>query len=34
VVVVSSDNEVASGVRALGARALPAAALVRLLGRG
>jgi predicted RNA-binding protein with PIN domain len=34
VVVVSSDNEVAGGVRALGARALPAAALVRLLGRG
>jgi len=34
VVVVSSDNEVAGGVRALGARALPATALVRLLGRG
>ncbi len=34
VVVVSSDNEVAGGVRALGARAVPAAALVRMLGRG
>jgi predicted RNA-binding protein with PIN domain len=34
VVVVSSDNEVAGGVRALGARAVPSVALVRLLGRG
>ncbi len=34
VVVVSSDNEVAGGVRALGARAGPSPALVRLLGRG
>jgi predicted RNA-binding protein with PIN domain len=34
VVVVSSDNEVAGGVRALGARPVPSAALVRLLGRG
>ncbi len=33
VVVVSSDNEVAAGVRAAGARPVPAAALVRLLGR-
>jgi predicted RNA-binding protein with PIN domain len=34
VVVVSSDNEVAGGVRALGARPVPATVLVRLLGRG
>ena len=34
VVVVSTDNEVASGVRAAGARAVPAAALLRLVGRG
>jgi predicted RNA-binding protein with PIN domain len=34
VVVVSSDNEVASGVRAAGARPVPAAALLRLVGRG
>jgi predicted RNA-binding protein with PIN domain len=34
IVVVSSDNEVARGVRASGARALPAGALLRLLGRG
>ncbi|MFN0282846.1 MAG: NYN domain-containing protein, partial [Kineosporiaceae bacterium] len=33
VVVVSSDGEVASGVRAHGARPVPSAALVRLLGR-
>jgi predicted RNA-binding protein with PIN domain len=34
VIVVSSDNEVATGIRASGARAVPAAALVRLLSRG
>jgi predicted RNA-binding protein with PIN domain len=34
VVVVSSDNEVVSGVRAAGARAVPATALLRLLARG
>jgi predicted RNA-binding protein with PIN domain len=34
VVVVSSDNEVVGGVRALGARPVAADALVRLLGRG
>jgi len=34
VVVVSSDGEVASGVRAAGARAVPSTALLRLLGRG
>ncbi|HYJ74593.1 MAG TPA: NYN domain-containing protein [Kineosporiaceae bacterium] len=33
VVVVSSDKEVASGVRAAGARPVPAAALLRLLAR-
>jgi predicted RNA-binding protein with PIN domain len=33
VVVVSSDREVADGVRAAGAYAVPAAALLRLLGR-
>jgi predicted RNA-binding protein with PIN domain len=33
VVVVSSDREVAHDVRALGARPVPSAALVRLLGR-
>jgi hypothetical protein len=31
--VVSSDREVAEGVRAAGARALPAAALLRRLQR-
>ncbi len=34
VVVVSTDAEVASGVRALGARPVPSSALVRLLARG
>ncbi len=34
VVVVSSDNEVVRDVRAGGARAVPAGALLRLLGRG
>ncbi len=34
VVVVSSDREVADGVRTAGARALPAAALIRRLARG
>jgi predicted RNA-binding protein with PIN domain len=34
VVVVSSDGEVVSGVVAAGARAVPAQALLRLLGRG
>ena len=34
VVVVSSDGEVASGVRASGARPVASAALVRLLARG
>jgi predicted RNA-binding protein with PIN domain len=34
VVVVSSDREVADGVRRSGARPVPAAALVRRLGRG
>jgi predicted RNA-binding protein with PIN domain len=34
VVVASSDNEVAGGVRVLGAHAVQATALVRLLGRG
>ena len=34
VVVVSSDKEVASGVRAAGARPVPATALLRLLARG
>ena len=34
VVVVSSDKEVAEGVRRAGARAVPAVALVRLLERG
>ena len=33
-VVVSSDGEVVSGVVAAGARAVPSAALLRLLGRG
>jgi hypothetical protein len=33
-VVVSSDREVADGVRRAGARAVPAAALVRRLDRG
>ena len=33
VVVVSSDREVADGVRAAGARPVPSAALLRLLGR-
>ena len=34
VVVVSSDREVADGVRAAGARPVPSTALVRLLERG
>ena len=34
VVVVSSDREVAEGVRRSGARPVPSAALVRLLARG
>ena len=34
VVVVSSDREVADGVRAAGARPVPSAALVKLLTRG
>jgi predicted RNA-binding protein with PIN domain len=34
VIVVSSDGEVVTGVRASGAKAVPAAALLRLLGRG
>lgn len=34
VVVVSSDREVADGVRAVGARPVPSAALARLLARG
>ena len=34
VVVVSSDREVAEGVRQSGARAVPAVALLRLLERG
>jgi predicted RNA-binding protein with PIN domain len=34
VVVVSSDGEVMRGVRAAGARAVPAQALLRLFSRG